>query len=182
MGNEKPSTRKQLFKIAVPKDRVLSRGQGCWNCTGWDREKAKPLWEQKRQVDLQTALNIALELPDGEPKTAEEAKTPQAMRCFNIKKMVDSLDHLVASGHVGCCTRGGRTADGNPVGDFVVHSFLCDRWNALAGASLAREGGKLDDLPEEARDKMNNRTLISDEMAAAGIVPASMDSSDPEPN
>lgn len=172
MGSEKPSTRKELFKMAVPKERVLSRGQGCWNCKSWDREKAKPLWEQKRQVDLKTALDIALDLPGGEPKTAEDCKTPQALRCFNIKKMVDSLDHLVASGHVGCCTGGGRTANGEEVGDFVVHAFLCDRWSSLAGASLAREGGKLDDLPEEAAEKLNSRTLISDEMAAAGIVPA----------
>lgn len=78
--------------------------------------------------------------------------------------MVDSLDHLVASGHVGVCTGGGRTANGEPVGDLVVHSFLCDRWRAMEGASMTREGAKLDDLPEEVADKLNSRTLISDEM------------------
>jgi len=163
--SDKPTLRKELSQIAVPKERVISRNQGCWNCTKWDREKAKPLWEQKRQNDLQTALKIAMNLPDGEPKSAEDCKTPEALRCFNIKAMVNSLDHLVASGHVGVCTGGGKTADGNPVGDFVVHSFLCDRWVAMAGARLTNEGGRLDDLPEEVADKLNSRTLISDEMA-----------------
>jgi hypothetical protein len=146
--------RKHLNQVLVPKERVISKGQGCWNCKNWDREAAKPIWEVKRQGDLTTALNIALDLPDGEPKTAEECKTPQALRCFNIKSMVNSLDHLVATGHVGICTGGGRTEDGKPVGDFVVHSFLCDRWSGVAGASLARIDGKLDKLPGELADKL----------------------------
>lgn len=150
---KKPTLRSALSTVLVPKERVVERGQGCWNCRHWDREKAKPLWQEKRQNDLKTALNIALSLPDGEPKTAAECKTQEALRCFNIKKMVDSLDHLVASDHVGVCMGGGRTEDGNPVGDFVVHSFLCDRWSGVSGASLAT-GGKMDDLPGELADKL----------------------------
>jgi hypothetical protein len=145
--------RKELNKVLVPKERVIDRGQGCWNCKHWDREAAKPLWTEKRQTDLTTALNLALNLPDGEPKTAAECKSPEALRCFNIKAMVDSLDHLVASGHVGVCKGGGRTANGEQVGDFVVHNFLCDRWSGVSGASLATEG-KTDLLPEELADKM----------------------------
>ena len=155
MSNSKPTLRKTLNQVAVPKERVVSRGQGCWNCTKWDREKAKPLWTEKRQNDLKTALEISLKVPEGEDH----------VRVRNIRAMVDSLDHLVASGHVGVCTGGGKTADGNPVGDFVVHSFLCDRWNAMAGASMTRESGKLDALPEEVADKLDSRTMVSDEMA-----------------
>lgn len=69
--------------------------------------------------------------------------------------MVNSLDHLVASGHIGTCEGGGRTEDGNPVGDFVVHSFECSRWTGVVGASLARIDGKLDVLPGELADKLN---------------------------
>jgi hypothetical protein len=145
--------RRELNKVLVPKERVIDRGQGCWNCKHWDREIAKPLWTEKRQFDLNTALNLALNLPGGEPKNVDECKSPEALRCFNIKKMVDSLDHLVASGHVGCCKGGGRTANGEQVGDFVVHSFLCDRWSGVSGASLAREG-KTDLLPEELAENM----------------------------
>lgn len=153
---KKPNLRSQLFRdtVLVPEERLVSRGQGCWNCKHWDREKAKLYWPQKRQNDLKVALDLALNLPGGEPKTAEECKSPEALRCFNIKAMVNSLDHLVASGHVGVCLGGGRTASGQPVGDFVVHSFLCDRWSGVSGASLAT-GGKTDALPEELIDKLN---------------------------
>lgn len=145
--------RRELSKVLVPKERVVERTQGCWNCKHWDREMAKPLWTEKRQNDLKTALDLALNLPGGEPKTQAECTTPQAQRCYNIKKMVDSLDHLVASGHVGVCKGGGRTADGKPVGDLVVHSFLCDRWTGVSGAALARGGSAPDALPEELMEK-----------------------------
>jgi len=133
---------------------VIDRGRGCWNCKHWDREAAKPLWTEKRQNDLNTALNLALNLPNGEPKTIKDCDTPEALRCFNIKSMVNSLDHLVASGHVGVCKGGGKTEDGNPVGDFTVHSLLCGTWSGVVGASLAIEG-KADLLPEELADKLN---------------------------
>lgn len=145
--------RRELNKVLVPKERVIGRGQGCWNCKHWDPAAAKPLWSEKRQNDLKTALDLALNLPGGEPKSADECRSPEALRCFNIKSMVNSLDHLVASGHAGVCKGGGRTANGEQVGDFVVHSFLCDRWSGVSGASLAREG-KTDLLPEELAEKM----------------------------
>jgi hypothetical protein len=149
----KGKLRKELSQVLVPKERVISKGQGCWNCKHWDREAAKPLWTEKRQNDLKTALDIALNLPNGEPKTVEECKTPEALRCYNIKAMVNSLDHLVASGHVGICKGGGRTANGEQVGDFVTHAFLCDRWSGVVGSSLATQG-KTDLLPEELADKL----------------------------
>ncbi|MGH7177101.1 MAG: hypothetical protein ACREJC_06970, partial [Tepidisphaeraceae bacterium] len=86
--------RKELDQVLVPKERVISKGQGCWNCKHWDREKAKPLWTEKRQNDLKTALDLALNLPNGEPETMDAAikAGPNAVRCFNIKSMVNSLD------------------------------------------------------------------------------------------
>jgi hypothetical protein len=148
--------KKELNTLLVPKERVISKGQGCWNCKHWDREMAKPLWTQKRQGDLTTALNLALDLPKGEPTTMQEAVEagPNGVRCFNIKSMVDSLDHLVASGHVGVCKGGGRNEKDDPVGDFVVHSFQCDRWTGVSGASLAT-GGKSDTLPMELAEKID---------------------------
>ena len=159
-NSNKPTIRKALNQVMVPKERVISKGQGCWNCKSWDRDKAKPLWTEKRQNDLNTALTLALDAPDGEDN----------VRVRNIRSMVDSLDHLVASGHVGCCTGGGKTANDEPVGDFVVHSFLCGSWNGMVGASLACIDGKLDALPEETADKLNTRTLVADEMADSGFV------------
>jgi len=143
--DHKPKLNRGMFGgMLVPKDRVVSRGQGCWNCKWWSPEKAKPLWTEKRQNDLATAAKLALESPKGE----------NDVRVYNIRAMVNSLDHLVATGHAGICLGNGRTADGNPVGDLVVHSFLCDRWSGVTGSSLAT-GGKTDMLPEELADKLN---------------------------
>lgn len=157
MSSDKPGPkfRRELNQVLVPKERVISKGQGCWNCKHWDRDMAKPLWTQKRQNDLKTALDLALNLPNGEPKTMDEAIAAgqNGVRCFNVKAMVNSLDHLVASGHVGVCVGGGRNELGEPVGDFVVHSFQCDRWTGVSGASLAREG-KSDVLPMELADRL----------------------------
>jgi hypothetical protein len=75
----------------------------------------------------------------------------------NIRRMVNNLDHMVASRVVGVCGGNGRTADGQPVGDFVAHSFLCDRWSGVQGASMAREGGKIDDLPEEVAQRLDDQ-------------------------
>lgn len=147
--------RKSLNQVLIPKERVISKGQGCWNCVSWRREMAKPLWTDKRQNDLKNAAELLVQLPF-EPKTANEAEKLGmiGVRFFQTRSMIDSLDHLVATGHVGVCVGGGRTADGDPVGDFVTHSFQCDRWTGVTGASLA-SNGKMDTLPEELADKLN---------------------------
>ena len=155
VSNGSRKIRRSLDQVLVPKERVISTGRGCYNCKHWNREAAGPLWAIKRQHDLKVALDIALNLPDGEPKTAEDCKTPEALRCFNVKSMVNSLDHLVASGHVGVCEGGGRTANGEPVGDFTVHSLYCQVWSGVTGASLATDGHAPDVLPEERADKLN---------------------------
>jgi hypothetical protein len=141
---DKPNLRGELAKVLVPKERVISSGRGCWNCIHWDQDAAKPRWTAKRQSDLNTALEISLKSPKGE----------EDQRVFNIRAMVNSLDHLVATRHVGVCHGGGRTADGKDVGDFVTHAFLCDRWTGRTGASLATQG-KADPLPEERAEQMN---------------------------
>lgn len=132
-------------KIAVPKERVFDRAQGCWNCKHWDQEAAKPRWNELRQRDLTAALQIALVSPHGE----------NDVRVENTRTMVDSLDHLVAQRMVGVCRGDGRTAKGEPVGDFTLHGLLCDRWTGKVGASVAREGRALDTLPEELTDKLD---------------------------
>ena len=141
---DKPTVRGELSKVLVPKERVISSGRGCWSCIHWDQDAAKPRWTEKRQNDLNTALAIALESPHGEAD----------QRVYNIRAMVNSLDHLVATRHVGVCHGNGRTADGKDVGDFVTHAFLCDRWTGRVGSSLAIQG-KADPLPEERAELLN---------------------------
>ena len=142
--------------VLVPKERVISMGRGCYNCRWWSREAANPLWTDKRQGDLKNALELLMQLPY-EPKTIEDAEKlgPIGIKFFQTRSMIDSLDHLVASGHAGVCRGGGKTANGNPVGDFTLHSLYCQVWSGVSGASLATEGHKPDLLPEELNDKLN---------------------------
>lgn len=128
------------------KSRVVTRTQGCWNCLHYG--SANAFWSVKRQQDLQIALNLAKVSPLGERST----------KVANIKAMVDRTDHLVASRQVGICTNPKRPVDArnNEIkADLFQHTFLCSRWDGAQGASLAREGAKPDDLPEELVDKVD---------------------------
>jgi hypothetical protein len=132
-------------EILVPKDRLVTTGQGCWNCIHWDRDKGKALWSSRRQGELQKILEASLNSPDGEDDA-------EVKRC---KKFVDQLDRVIATGHAGLCTGGGVDANGNPV-EFAVHMYKCEKWSGVTGHSLAREGGKQDPLPMELADKLKN--------------------------
>lgn len=156
MSNTGPKLRKRLNQVIVPKERVIGRGRGCWNCIHWHpNEPAKKLWAEKRQNDLNTAVGLAL----------ESAKGENDVRVKNIRAMVDSLDHLVASGHVGLCRGNGKTEDGQPVGDFTTHALLCGQWSGVQGASMATSGAKLDLLPRDLAQKMDNGVPALEDLA-----------------
>lgn len=124
--------------------RRFERTQGCWNCIHGDFEEAGKFWTQKRVEDLQVATRKALESPMGE-------EDPQVR---NIRRMTDAIDQGIRIGSLTRC-RGqvGRDAQNNPVGDLVKSNYLCDKWTAKTGASVAREGQKADPLPMELEDK-----------------------------
>lgn len=132
-------------RIIIPKDRLSERTQGCWNCKHWSTEEARKRWTEKRQGNLQQALNISLVSPNGEAD----------QRVYNIRGMVDRLDHEIAKGSAGVCRGNGKDPHGNPVGDFVVHNYLCNNWSAAQGASIARGGQKADKLPEEMQEELD---------------------------
>lgn len=145
-------------KTLVPKDRVVSRGRGCWNCIHWSQESGKARWTQLRQNDLNRALTLALTLPR-EPTTTEEAVEmgPNAVTFFNIKTMVNRLDHLTAQGMVGACGGGGMTAHNEPVGDLVMHSYQCSKWTGVSGHSMAGRVATDALLPEELMVRVNEK-------------------------
>ncbi len=139
-------------RVFTNKDRTFTRTQGCWNCR--HRGSATVFWSERRVVDLKHALAIAHESPQGE----------QDQRVTNIKQMVNRVDHLVAKGQLGVCSNPGGPIDakGKHIeADLFQHSFLCSKWDAAQGASLAREGAKADDLPEELVDKVDGDGSIS---------------------
>lgn len=146
-------------RIIVPKERTFEREQGCWNCKHWDTEAAVKKWSADRQGNLNKALNIAIESPNGEADT----------RVYNIRGMVDRLDHEIARGSAGVCHGKGRLPDGNPVGDFVVHNYLCDRWSGRQGTSMARTPGKTDKLPEELQEELDGPKPKLTSMPTSGL-------------
>ena len=130
-------------KILVSNDRIFNRGAGCWNCKHC--ESGKAFWTHKRQQDLASALRIS----QGSPLGEEHPKV------INIRKMVDTIDHSIAAGALVRCTGKGMTAHNEPVGDLVAHNYMCHKWTGAQGASIARAGGKMDELPEELVDKLD---------------------------
>jgi hypothetical protein len=117
---------------------TLQRAQGCWNCTSWSPETAKAFWNTKRLQDLAIACQRAESSPLGE---AEQG-------VVNIRRMVAVVDDGVAKGELGGCMKRDLQRD-KPIGDLVAHAYLCNHWSGRQGASLAREGGALDKLPDE---------------------------------
>jgi len=133
-------------RIIVPKDRTFERTQGCWNCV--HSSSAKEWWTKQRLLDLGKALAIAQESPQGE----------NHLKVRNIREMVDKIDTAVAQNALIRCVKG-TTPTGAPVGDLTPHNYLCDRWTAVQGASIARDIGKTDKLPEELAEDLDGKTL-----------------------
>lgn len=130
----------------VGTERVEIRAQGCWNCSNFDREVAAKLWWDKARGELlEKAVVLAMKSPLGE----------KSQPVVNIREMVPKTDAQVTGGVWGSC-KVGRKPNGDPVGDFVHQTYLCGRWSGVTGASIAREGEKLDKLPEELMEDLNN--------------------------
>lgn len=105
----------------------------------------------RRGENLNKAVVIATDSPLGEnhPKVV------------NIRRMVQVLDEGVATRAMVQCGGGYQESE------LVANSFMCSRWTGTTGASLAREGQRINDLPEEVRDKLDGpeSTAKLDELA-----------------
>ncbi len=142
-----PKLKQPWGSHAMPKERVVERTQGCWNCKHFIQgETAKAAWNSARARDLQTALGIVRENPE------QGENHPKVL---NIRRMVNLLDHAIAQGEAGVCGGKGVLEDGKPVGDFVASTLLCRKWSGAQGASVARAGQKADDLPMELAEKID---------------------------
>ena len=169
--------------MAVPGERVVERGRGCWNCTAFD--------SGPRTLERFHALRIAeiranpdrLAPPQGSVPVAARAGRNDPCPCGSNRKYklcclhlaeadalaravvgreearLAAVGRLIAAGRVGTCGKGPRPKDaGGPEGDFVEFGFLCDRWNGKTGSSGATDGRKLDDLPGELKEKLGDPT------------------------
>lgn len=132
------------------KDRIIERKQGCWNCVHFDRDKAKKLWwDEARGHMLHKAVEIAVSSPKGE----------NDQRVKNIRVMVPGIDKAIEDGTYGVCRidKGTSlaTAPADQKGNFVADAFLCPKWTAAQGASIARAGAAPDMLPDELQDRFD---------------------------
>lgn len=113
---------------------VIERNRGCYNCKNWEnQEKARTYWQHRRLDNLNHAKLIAKLDPDGE----------NGIQVVNIRRMVNNVDHSVASGTFGLCLAGKAEAD------LVHHAYLCSSWSGVSGSSLVTSGTAPDKLPEE---------------------------------
>lgn len=138
-------------RILVPNERVITRNAGCWNCIFmrdasefWFGDKTKGTLG-RRDENLNRAVAIAVDSPLGEnhPKV------------LNIRRMVEFCDSGVRAKAMIRCAGSGVNGKNEPVGELVANSFMCRKYVAATGASLAREGQRINDLPEEIREKID---------------------------
>lgn len=166
----------QAERLITPGDRTFERGRGCWNCTSFNNEDlSRQHWEACKQRDLAVialrgglpgrvsdgdlsgpALHKrigelmqqgmtegqAVEIVQAAARKPTDADMPEQMRVF---------EKAVLAGAAGLCVAGHAKSD------FVHHAFLCDKWTARSGASVATEGKPLDKLPDELRDIADGR-------------------------
>lgn len=102
----------------------VARKQGCWNCTGFDREDiAKKRWEELRLRDLRVLLGAGMTLEDAEQR-------------------LSATDHLTKPPLQGVCLRGKSGTD------LVQFNYLCDSWVGRVNPHTV-PGEKADELPDE---------------------------------
>lgn len=134
--------------------RTFERTQGCWNCI--HAKSAKERWAQIREAKLNEGVRLALEL-----KSQGGEDHPKVVA---IRRYVEMMDQMIPAS-ITCDV--GETAKNEKVGDFVANSFLCHKWTARDGASIARAGAKADLLPEELQERVDGSAgpLSADQVA-----------------
>lgn len=124
IGTRLPSPETRPVVALTPKDRILERKQGCWNCVHWNnQEMARNHRQRMRLMDARQLLERG--------RTLEE-----------VKVVTDRVDQLMPIGAYGVCLGGGAAAD------FTAAAHLCIRWTGRVGIE-----GKYDTLIEEIYDK-----------------------------
>lgn len=168
--------------LLVPSDRVVERKQGCWNCihhanSHTDEPRLASLWSahkaglvrklrESRMYDRQqlavnpdaTLMVARLRKQGVDQDTAIEAATREALNQDPRFAIIQKVEDDIASGALGICTAPGGPAPnaaGEVPGDFIYSAFLCSKWTARSGASVARGTDKADLLPDELRDRID---------------------------
>lgn len=114
--------------------RTFERVQGCWNCVHFDTgERSRNYWFQK-----------AKPRDEGHAKAYEFEGKLEAAKM--VRKTIAEAEKAVLSGKAGMCAKGQAKSE------YVMDAYLCNNWSGRTGASVAREGGAPDLLPDELKD------------------------------
>lgn len=121
----------------IPQDRVVERTRGCWNCTGWNNSSlAESHFEMRQVQDARTITEQTLK--SGVPFEAAMKHVVQIMKRAEVFKPPAT----------GICMKNGSKAD------FVLPTFLCDKWTGRIVVQGASEG---DVIAEELYDKKGEK-------------------------
>jgi hypothetical protein len=163
-------------RVLLPKDRIVERGRGCYNCKAFDngamaKEKYASHRAAKvaelRMLQAQGIQSGTAPIGDADLSSLEiQQKLDQLKGTgLNEAQAIEVLaaaaagvsgrdgdprfrlfDGLISSGAAGVCLVGGMGTD------FVHGQCLCDKWNGRQGSSMATSGKPLDKLPDEIVD------------------------------
>jgi hypothetical protein len=127
-GSRLPAPHLRPVVNFTPRDRILIRKQGCFNCVHWNNEEmAKTHRTRMRQIDMRVLLERG--------RTLEEAQ-----------RVIDATDKLIPIGAYGVCLGSGGKAD------FTASAHLCDKWTGRVGVE-----GTYDPLIDEVYDKKGEK-------------------------
>lgn len=93
-------------------------------------------------------------------RAADEGAARAFKQIEGIEKATEHVERFEAAirvgdpilGQMALCNERSSTK----YGTFVSDKYLCDRWSGAQGASVARAGGRADDVPEEMVDKIGD--------------------------
>jgi hypothetical protein len=144
----------------LPKERVVERGRGCWNCTGFEngllaRQQWRAVHRPARERQLQARKRELVERRQAELIRSPLAPTSDLDQAFNQLAtqvgLLKDVDRAVTAGALGMCMVGGTACD------FVTATFLCEKWTGRQGSSVATQGHPVDALPQELKDKLGDK-------------------------
>lgn len=160
-----PPQFESVTRFITPKDRIVERGRGCWNCVSFDLDGAatKMAWAADKQAMQAEFFTLAMAQPNHEAFIAQAdqwAANPDAIhidltddaavaRAKMILKSIDRMDRSIASAAFRVCMANGGN-DRN--GKYISARYLCPKWTGRIGSSMATSGHKLDKLPDELRE------------------------------
>ncbi len=134
MSNDKPNVIVTQHG-AIPEDRVVERSQGCWNCRHRETgESVERRWSEHKAVLLAKLRGSGL-----------------------FTRASISLGRCAVPG--GPVGQDKDTGAETNIPDVFIHmKYLCRKWSAASGASLARGTDKADLLPAELRERIDGAT------------------------